>query len=227
MKSIIILIALLAGQARAADVSISNNRCVLYNADTVHKRIVDYDSYKDLDDGIVFDLNLNANANGLIKIPAIDMVKSQSRFETVPGRNTLAKVLVTLQPMNVSDGSVYPRFVMQCQSTWVSDTSFNHQCDILPQYPTYGLVGFSSRLSVIEKPGSCANGSHLDYSLLLRSESSHITAIKGAVTQELKKKFAILPANVLRGAVDRLFDEETFFKSYYTEFYNRWLSSLR
>jgi hypothetical protein len=124
-----------------------------------------------------------------------------------------------LQPVNITDGSYYPRFLLHCDSNFDSPAHFSHHCNLMPDKPHYGLQNFTSTLEATAFSPQCLPGqTRLDYTLVLDSSSADVNVIKREATRPL------IPG--VRQIVAALFDEESFFRGYYENFYNSWANQL-
>ena len=199
--------------ARAAKVVIHDTRCVTAPSQRVHDMMTDYEGYVKLP-GAKYEMKI-AHVG---KLPLLTMVKSQSRYTARDARETDAKVWVVLQPTNLTDAAYYPRFLLHCVSHHEGERNFTHTCALEAEKPHYGLDGFNSTLEATADAPSCEKGQlRLEYTLTLTSNDSHV--------EEIKKK-VVEPAGLLGPILAKLFNEETFFRGYYLNFYESAVQAL-
>lgn len=200
--------------ANATIVTVDDSRCVDATISRVHEFITNYENYSKLP-GARFEKSVP----GFGTMPMLTMVKSQSRFSVQTASETDAFVWVVLQPTNVTDSTVYPRFLIHCSSAFDNASHFAHNCNLAQDKQHYGLANFTSSLQVTANAPDCAaNQSRLVYRLVLESNSNEVLQIKKAATAML--------GPVIGPIVAIFFNEETFFRSYYVNFYDSWAKAL-
>lgn len=214
-KSILFLALLaLPLSASAVTVVVEDTRCVDATIARSHEFITNYDNYSHLP-GATYEKSVP----GFGTMPMLTMVKSQARFSIQTAAQTDAFVWVVLQPTNVKDISYCPRFLLHCVSAFDSATHFTHTCDMAQGKQHYGLSNFVSSLQVTANSSSCAAGqSRLVYKLVMESSSDDVAQIKKAATAML--------GPIIGPIVSFFFNEETFFHSYYVNFYDSWAKAL-
>lgn len=225
MKSLFLALTILLSSraALAISVVIEDDRCVKADATSIHASITDYAAYSRLP-GARYELDLIAKTVNLLT-----MTKSQVRYAERTAAKTNALVYLELQPTNLQDGTVYPRFFLECSSKGGAG-AFDHACRILqtPEYASwklnssapspYGLQGFDSTLEIRGNDASCGSGkTRLRYRLILTGNTAQVGEIKAKVLE---------PASIFRKPLEALFNEDSFFKAYYENFYRGWISTL-
>ncbi len=210
----ILSLALAPNLAFAVNVTVDDSRCVDATISRAHEFITNYDNYSKLP-GARFEKSVP----GFGTMPMLTMVKSQSRFTAQTAAQTDALVWVVLQPTNVTDSKVYPRFLIHCTSAFDSAAHFTHACNLANEKQHFGLANFTSTLQVTANADDCAAGqSRLIYRLILESNAGEVTQIKKAATSLL--------GPIIGPIVAYFFNEETFFRSYYVNFYDSWAKAL-
>jgi len=217
-----LIASVLSPLAQARVVTIPDKRCVDRGIQRVYDVTVDYRNYVNTPGAtMAFDL-------ALVKLPMLRMINSDTSKSSAPSDSV---VRVVMQPSNLQNYSFYPRFYMRCTASFVSSTEFEHECKIMPKqlmkqqngsvkivYDQYGMQDFHSTLRVVENSPECKSGrTLLDYKLVMTSNDAEVTEIKHEVLK---------PAGPLKQQIGALFDEESFFKNYYINFYNGWAGTL-
>ena len=211
---LLLAIATLPLNAFAVTVTVDDSRCVDATVSRAHEFITNYENYSKLPGA-----RYEKYVPGRGTMPMLTMVKSQARFTAQTAAQTDAFVWVVLQPTNVKDSSVYPRFLIHCVSSFDSAKHFNHTCNLAQDKQHYGLANFVSSLQVTGNSPDCdANQSRLIYRLVLESNSEEVTQVKKAATSLL--------GPIIGPIVGFFFNEETFFRSYYVNFYDSWAKAL-
>lgn len=211
----------------------TEEKCVDRPIDVVYNHVLNYDIYKNHDNGM---MAIDIPAVG--RLALVDMFRSQSRMSHNDATGSDGYVWIALRPMTVEDSALFPRFSLHCTSAWEENhLSFTHQCrlnsrnnhtaenDHAGAYDTrrnFGLSGFSSDLTVTTgaaNAGSAcnANQTRLRYTFSITANSSHLEAIIGPMTSYLPDAAAAIIRN-------RFGDQ--FFNDYYEEFYVRWANAI-
>jgi hypothetical protein len=201
--------------AYAESVRISDRRCVASGVGQVHEAITDYGSYA----------RLPGAELSVAGIRLLKMTKSQSidRIKLgTDGDRTDSLLLVEMRPLNLTDGRLYPRILLRCQSDSSAASALEHHCrpataGDLSEYrrggsvpAPFGLASFRSSLKADAASSDCGSGQTLlDYSVDIETAPQDVERIKSA----LLMPFFPLP-------------EQQFFKTYYENFYSSWVRSL-
>lgn len=217
--SLIAVLGTIAAQASslAATVVITDTRCVPASIDRAHKWITNYEDYSNQSKipGARYAIKLPVAD----QIPLLTMIKSQARFAIRSETRTDGFTWVVLQPTNLTDQNVYPKFLLHCTSSIDSPDHFSHKCSLDKTKPHYGLDDFQSTLEANGASAICgSNKTMLTYRLTLESNTRDVDAIKNAATAPLGR--------TLGPAVASLFNEDRFFRSYYVNFYDSWAKAL-
>lgn len=211
--SLLILALCFTQTALATTVEINDTRCVSATIGRVHASVIDYSNYSKVP-GAKYEIGVPPFGS----IPMLSMVKSQSRFQAQSATHTQAYVWVVLQPTNLTNAIYYPRFMLECSSQFESDSRFNFTCALNNRLNHYGLQDFRSTLQVTANAPECNAGeTRLVYRLILESNSNDVDEIKREATR---------PAGPLAPLISRFFNEESFFRGYYQNYYESWARSL-
>lgn len=202
------------GSAHATTVVIDDVRCVPAAIDRVHATITDFASYSTLPGA-----RLQYDIPGFGSMPMLTMTKSKPRYSVRLATQTNALIGVELRPTNLGDAAYYPRFILQCSSAFDSSTHFKFVCSLNKNLIHYGLQDFNSSLDVQANAPECAGGqTRLVYRLALDSNSHDVAEIKDKVTQ---------PYGPIGGLIRQFFNEDSFFRGYYSNFYDSWAQGLK
>ena len=198
-------------------------------SNTPYEQVVDsllnYEDYKNIDDQIattVWDLSPVPIPNFGTKLRAIDMVASRI-VEPLPlqqeGEVSHAKVYFALAPVGLPEEyiDVYPRLPLQCRSFAYEDKGEDavfQRC--VPAGQMFGLTRFDAKFWLTEN--GCSQGKlKIDYVISVSTSKNDVDDIK----QAIKRHYPVLALISL----DRLFDEEKFFRSYFNDLYSLVLKS--
>jgi hypothetical protein len=244
MRSLMILI-FFASTVQAATVVITDNRCVPHTAIKVHESLTNYWEYQNTDGGFIVDkagnylknpdgtyvkrqlIPFNFKLGSVANTYPIDMVKSKSSpAQVLPGRDTDDNVVVELQPVATNNTALWPKLYMNCVSHWTGDKFFTHECKQLTDQAHFALDDFHSEMTAQEGGADCSNGSRLKYTLTLVSNTQQVELIKQEAVNVFQKKYPLIFKDLVKLAVNTLFNEEDFFRTYYTGFYERWVASI-
>jgi hypothetical protein len=206
-----LLSAAFSTAAQGASVVIRDKRCLSASPARVHDVVVGYDRYS-ATPGAKYSVPVPLVGS----MPMLAMIKSQSRFLTNNASGTDANVWVVLQPSTLSQAAYYPRFLIRCTST-PRGAGFQHVCREQRNVQHYGMDDFESTLDVVGGASECGGKTLMTYELRLTSNDREVSEIKDAV---------LAPAGPLAAVIGGFFDEESFFRNYYLNFYNGWVSTL-
>jgi hypothetical protein len=163
---------------------------------------------------------------------------------------------VNLQYKVILDGqyvAIWPRFLLYCKANWLNDehSAFEQLCttqipqnernaenweiaERLDHAERFAVTLFQSRLVVREgDTQKCpSGGTSIIFNLNINSTSAQVDQIKRAVlenTPKINTILEILQAAMPEGSpkvVDILFQEESFFRGFYTNFIEGWVKSM-
>jgi hypothetical protein len=129
---------------------------------------------------------------------------------------------VVLQPVNLTNGSLYPRFLLDCKVEWSGSGKFKQLCSMMREKQHFGLDDL--RITVDASAGASESANRCKPSetdvrirVDLVANPAQVQQIKDAV---------LAPAGLLAPLIEKLFDEEGFFKSYFDFLYSEWLKTL-
>ncbi|MCB0393505.1 MAG: hypothetical protein KDD25_03035 [Bdellovibrionales bacterium] len=205
-----------------------NGECIVGQLQKLKETLVNYEEYKTIDDSIettIWDL-----VDALPKLPfdisPIDMRVSKQQNLPLQAANEVsrANALFVFQPVGLDPDDhlqVFPVLPVQCVTT--EDPGFVHQnCAIYDVHgKRYGLSNFNSEIQL--RGGVCAGSQiHLKYRITLNTYQAHVEAMKSAV----RDQYFILKL-VDPELINKLFDEEKFYKRYFSDLYEAIVRSAR
>jgi hypothetical protein len=187
--------------------------------------LIDYNSYKDIDDAIdttIWDL-VDDLPRMPIPIRPINMNFSTPRDLPLQAENEVsrANVLFVFQPVSLDSKrffAIFPKIPTECVTTETQleagKVSLLQKCDMFdPNNKRYGLDKFNTHIEL--KKGICpGNKTFLSYRVALTTIKPHVEKMKDAVRDQY-----ILLKLVDRSFVDRLFDERKFYEQYFNDLY--------
>lgn len=232
IKALMISAALLCadqGTAVAALVPLDHEACVAMSLDKAINSILDYGNYSKLPGATL----IFKDCDNCIGIPGAQMVlgnkqmlkmlfSGADRF-TRDGWNSSAHVATVLWPApeslkEPSFKNFFPRFFLNCNSKKVSDASFQLECHqdltVDAKY-TYAIHKFDSLLKLSTDSGRCKDGrALLEFHGTIITNDQEVSKIKEAIAPWFPNNF-----------IDAFFNQDTFFKMFFKNFYNRWSKS--
>ena len=217
---------------------ISDKKCIASSVTSIRKSLLDYKSYKDLDDDLLyslsdFDIPLVSQIPGSGREFLRLIQMTQSRPLQHQDLETIIKDMVqfVFVPMAVNDPSHYPVVYADC--TGISDqkddpTSFTQDCKMIEtatrsdgvvvKLKHFTFEDFAIHIDVTAKDTRCEeNESWMDYKVTIRTYKDEISILKKDITRSnaLVRKFA-----------DAIFEEAAFFGAYYKKFFKIWQEKL-
>jgi len=151
------------------------------------------------------------------EFPMIRMVKSQAKEVSKSDSTSENLVWIVLQPSNLTDSSLYPRFLLNCK-TQVIENVFMQNCELQKEKQKFGLDEMTINLVATLNHPACKYGqTALGIQVKTQINKNHVEQIKLAVLK---------PAGILAPLVAKLFNEETFFSSYFNNLYSEWIDTL-
>lgn len=186
------------------DVLVQGNKCIASTVKNFSDYIKDYSQYS-VRPATRYKVNFVVDTTTLLQ-----MTKSQVEWTKKTNTETEANVWVVMRPLNITDGTIYPRFLMTC-NTLESGGGFKQRCQLQPNKTHYGLDNFASIMAVKANSNLCPTrkSTLVNYQILLRGNSAQIAKIKDT---------ALKPAGILAPVLSSFFNTETFFKNYYQNF---------
>lgn len=185
--------------------------CVNSGLESVQKLFMRYDEYSTMN-GSDYSINL-AGA----EFPMIRMVKSQSKELSRTEKNSENFVWIVLQPSNLTDASLYPRFLLNCKTN-LSESVFMQNCVLQKEKQKFGLNNMTINLVATLNHPACKGGqTALGIQINTEMNTAEVEKIKIEVLK---------PAGVLAPLVAKLFNEESFFSSYFNHLYSAWINLL-
>jgi hypothetical protein len=192
---------------------ITERQCVPSNPKAVHGLFTRYDRYPSLP-GAEYAVRLAGT-----QVPLMRWVKSQSKPVLETPERSHHYVWTVLQPVNLTDSALYPRFLLDCRVEWQSGaTGFRQECRMMREKQRFGLDDLQIQVQARSGDSSCkANETLIDIQVDLVSNPSEVSRIKAAV---------LGPAGFLAPLLEPLFNEEAFFQNYFRFVYGEWMKTL-
>ena len=212
---ILILGLLFTTQLFAGNIFIEKkDQCVPASLTELFEILISYDKYSSLP-GAQYDMHTSIMGD----IRLLSMVKSQSQFTSQSAQNTDALLWLVLQPTNLTEAELYPRFLSRCVSVSDGDNKINHSCLMDATKQHFGINSFQSHLTIVDGDPKCAQGQALvSYQVQIDSNDADIDQIKDKV---LGKAGILAP--ILKG----MFNNEVFIRSYFENFYQKLLETKK
>lgn len=203
-----------APRARATE--IVTRQCVPSGVKNVNGLFTRYDQYASLS-GSEYSMGLAG-----VDVTLMKMTKSQAKVVLQTDTASRHYVWVVLQPVNLTNGSLYPRFLLDCKVDWSGGTRFRQLCNMMREKQHFGLDDLRITVEAVAggaDSGNACKPSETDVKIrvILEANPAHVQRIKDAV---------LAPAGILAPLIEKLFDEEGFFKSYFDFLYSEWLKTL-
>jgi hypothetical protein len=190
-------------------ITIDDHACLDSNLSSIHQLFTQYSRYADLP----------GSEYSMMGISAMRITKSQSVEVTSTPTLHHANVWLVLQPLNLTQSKLYPRFLLDCKTEWSSTQSFNQICTLQKDKQHYGLYELTILVTALKSDRLCAsNQAGVKINITLSPDPDHLAQIKRA---------ALEPAGeTLAAWIEQFFDEETFFKGFFESVYSGWLQTL-
>ncbi len=223
--------------------------CLGQRIQVIHNSITDYANYRKMEGAkLQFLLPL---LKMYVSTPEYIVPEDYSKLQKISP--TEAYVHVRMQPYNLLQTELYPKFILHCTSSWSTPKKFHHHCEMMKdtkfyetakllkrphvkndvdlkeeKYP-FGLTDFSSDLDVEENSGLCRTkkdqSTWMKFVFNMLGNLDDDKKIEDAIIAQLKEEYPNLGKLVTH--IKDLFHEDSFFKLYYTGFYKKWLASIK
>lgn len=198
--------------AFAGETSISEHHCAPASIQNVHTLFTRYNDYSRMP-GAAYTVNLAG-----VDVELIRMVKSQAKLVSSTGQDSRNNVWMVLQPALVEEGTLYPRFLLDCSVKWTGANRFDQLCALQKDKQHFGLDDLRMSVRVIQGEKGCgANQSGIQIDVKMVSNPVHVERIKAG---------ALGAAGVLAPLLSVLFDEDSFFREYFHYIYGEWIKTL-
>ena len=191
---------------------IETRQCVPSGVKNVHTLFTRYDQYASLP-GSEYTMSLRG-----VDLTLMKMTKSQAKVVSQTDSSSQSYVWVVLQPVNLTNGSYYPRFLLDCRVNWLGVDGFKQTCAMMKDKQHYGLDDIRITVDASSGTGGCKSSeSDVRIRVNLEANRSQVKQIKDAV---------LAPAGILAPVIEQMFNEEEFFKGYFHFLYEEWLKTL-
>ncbi|MFN8369686.1 MAG: hypothetical protein U0T83_03570 [Bacteriovoracaceae bacterium] len=222
IKVAILTLSFLSLNAFAKMTVIEDQKCLDVTSDLVGKALVDYGSYKNIDNQLKYDIEVLG-----LQLRFIDMIKSEPY--TIMNNGEVSKTIVqfVFQALNLTKSELFPHFHLLCLTNAKTVGRFAQKCDLIESYdknganiklPRFAMKNFSSLIVAQDNSPSCPKGKTLlNYKVNIDTDDSEVYKIKMEVSMGFSPIARI---------IDKIFDESTFFRNYYVNFYEAWIKQL-
>ena len=185
--------------------------CVNSNLEAIQKLFTRYSEYSTMK-GADYTIKLAG-----VEFPMIRMVKSQAKEISKTNTNSETFIWIVLQPTNLTDANLYPRFLLNCK-TQLQDRVFLQNCQLQKDKQKFGLNDMQIDLVATQNHPACKSGqTAVGIQVKTDMNKDHVEQIKLEVLK---------PAGALAPLVSKLFNEESFFGSYFNNLYSEWIDTL-
>jgi hypothetical protein len=211
-KIVVLILCAFFSSTRSQATVITEHQCVDSSPKAVHKLFTQYDQYSKLP-GAEYSVSLAG-----VEVPLMHWVKSQAKLISESATQSENYVWTVLQPVNLTDSTLYPRFLLDCKVEWQGQSGFRQICSLMKDKQHFALDDFQIRVEAATGSSKCkANETGIDIHIELIANSKQVGQIKSAV---------LAPAGILAPLIEPLFNEEAFFKNYFHYVYGEWMKSL-
>lgn len=210
MKTLLILITgFISNSSFAAYSEFNKQECVRSDLNAIQSLFTRYNDYASMP-GSSYSIDVAG-----VSFPMVKMTKSQSKAVSA----TESLVWIVLQPTNLTDGNLYPKFLLNCKIDRNENQNyFSQKCQMVQDKPHFGLQDMKIEVYSNRNSKNCSpKESNLYISVKITTNSSEVMKIKTKVLE---------PAGPLAPVVANLFDESTFFQAYFDYLYTEWFKTL-
>ena len=191
---------------------ISEKQCVGSDTKAVHGVFTKYDQYSKMP-GAEYSVSLAG-----VEMPLMRWVKSQAKVVSESASASEVYVWTVLQPVNLTQSSLYPRFLLDCKVEWQGQGGLRQDCSMLKDKQHFALDDILIRVDVSRGAQGCKTSeTGISIEIDLVANPSQVAQIKSAV---------LAPAGLLAPLIEPLFNEEAFFRNYFNFVYGEWMKQL-
>jgi hypothetical protein len=213
-KPLLLIISLLlsAPSANAQTIRFAKQECLNTSISEVHSSVLDYNGIQDAEFS-----KYRLSIPGLSDQVLLEVSQSRSKNVSQSADTRIDLVQIVMKPWDVTNASLYPKFILQCSIVGNSQTQFQQICEMRKDLTHFGLSDFKSSVHASLGSDKCKTGSVLiQYDISLVPMASEIALIQKEVTGD----------GPLASAVGKMFSDQ-FFRLYYENYYDGWKSSLQ
>ncbi len=191
---------------------IHEHHCVDSGIEKVHQLLTRYSEYSTMN-GSKYSVSLAGT-----EVDLIQMIKSQAKPITSTEAMSENLVWLVLQPALIDNAKLYPRFLLDCKVNWSARNSFTQKCTLQKDKQHFGLSDLTINLLIQTQDPLCKAGSTgMKMDFRIDGNSDEIDQIK---------KATLGPAGILSPLISTFFDEDAFFRNYFSHLYDQWTKSL-
>jgi hypothetical protein len=210
MKKLFSLIAIFASSTAMASTSEFNKQeCVKSDLSQIQTLFTRYNDYATMP-GSDYSIDLAG-----VKFPMLKMTKSQSK--QVSANESL--VWIVLQPTNLTDAGLYPKFLLNCKIDRNNTQAYFKQvCQLVQDKPHFGIQDMRIEVYSNRNSKNCkSDETNLYTTVKINTNSNEVAKIKIKVLE---------PAGPLAPVISDLFNEAVFFQNYFDYLYTEWFKTL-
>lgn len=212
MKTKVIILSLLLFQnAFSAESEFNKQVCVRSDLNKIQNLFTQYGDYASKPGSAYI------KETPLGSMPIVRM--SESKAYSIKNEPDSKYVAIVLQPSNLSNNDLYPKFTMKCTvERNNTDQQFSQNCVMIPRTGDLGLDDIKIKVYSNRNSSKCAaNLTNLYISVKITTNPKEVSLIKSEVF-----KFA----GPLAPFISELFDESLFFEGYFDHLYTEWFKTL-
>lgn len=210
MKNLLSLIAIFASSTSFASTSEFNKQeCVKSDLNTIQTLFTRYNDYATMP-GSNYSIDLAG-----VNFPMLKMTKSQSKQVS----SNESMVWIVLQPTNLTDAALYPKFLLNCKiDRNQSQQYFKQVCKLVQDKPHFGIQDMNIEVYSNRNSKNCkSDETNLYIAVKINTNSNEVAKIKTKVLE---------PAGPLAPVISDLFNESIFFQNYFDYLYTEWFKTL-
>lgn len=191
--------------------------CGSASVDRAYDSLTNYKDYAQLSAGIMPVASLIKPLVG--GSTYIQMLKSEVVSSETTAVSHLAEIDFELKPIRISDELLNPRFRLSCATTWVSDDGFIQICRLVKSPNRFALEYYRSVLLAKKDNGAICKtpGLLIQYQVEIQENAEDFAKIRIQ---------ALFGSKRIENLLGGMFTPEFFFKTYYSEFYKKWIESV-
>ncbi len=221
-KILVLTLSFITLNSFAKSTVIEDQKCLDVTSDLVGKALLDYGTYKNTDNQLKFDIEVLG-----LQLRFVDMIKSEAYPIMNNGEVSKTIVQFVFQALNLTKSELFPHFHLLCLTNAKTAGRFAQKCDLIENYekngatlklPRFAMKNFTSLIVAQDNAPACPKGKTLlTYKVNIDTDDAEVFKIKTEVSMGFTP---------LARIIDKIFDESTFFRTYYVNFYDAWIKQL-